>query len=215
MKGCHMSHCPPLHCHQSSTATASPWHPVPRGDSPSHSPASAYAHSCAFGNTFFWQERDATKSVHLFQAGKISQTIAFLPPHYNHWKQRNNWSYFFSFFFILLLSLFNIILGNWQRRTETGRKILHTLPYRWKGKGSYMIQLSRIEGLRHLQFISFNPSDYMKVIRLQNVIHSVCLVLISVPKKRKAIFHSHSSDSIQVSWTTANEVIDSDFASTC
>lgn len=94
-----MSHSPPLHCHQSSTATASPWHPVPRGDSPSHSPASAYAHSCAFGNTFFWQERDATKSVHLFQAGKISQTIAFLPPHYNHWKQRNNWSFFFFLFF--------------------------------------------------------------------------------------------------------------------
>lgn len=143
MKGCHVSHRPPLHCHQPSTAMASPWHRVPRGDSPSHSPASASAHSHAFGNIFFWRERerDATKPVHLLQAGKISQTTASLPPHY--WSLETTVPFFFLF--LLLLSLFNIILSNcfWQRKTETRRKILHTPPHRWESKGSCFIQVSR------------------------------------------------------------------------
>lgn len=163
----------------------------------------------------FSDKRETQQNLHIFsRLGKYPKLLPFFHP---ITITGNNCFFLLFSFFILLLSLFNIILSNWQRKTETGRKILHALPYRWKGESSYMIQVSRIEGLRHRQFISFNPSDYMEVIRLQNVIHSDCLVLIftSVPKKRKAIFHSHSSDSIQVSRTKANEVIDSGFASTC
>lgn len=143
MKGCHVSHRPPLHCHQPSTAMASPWHRVPRGDSPSHSPASASAHSCAFGNIFFWRERERCNKTCAPFAGWenipnycLSSTPLLITG--------NNCSFFF-FLFLLLLSLFNIILSNcfWQRKTETRRKILHTPPHRWEGKGSCFIQVSR------------------------------------------------------------------------
>ena len=93
-EGCHLGHCLPLHCSQPPVAEGFPWQKVSGGASPSLTPLSAPACSAAAGDKFSdngenlkKKKQNHTKTqnkttLHLFQAGKTSWSVASLPPHY-------------------------------------------------------------------------------------------------------------------------------------